>query len=181
MLYYAGIGSRNTPDIILNVFCEIGKALALKDYVLRSGRADGADSYFETGAVSVNGTCEIFLPWNGFQKNSALANHKAYVFDKLDKTQQTAALDSVNQYHPNPKALSFGAKKLMARNYCQLFGLTPDSEKSSFVICYTSDGLASGGTGQAIRMAKDAGIPVFNAHDYESHPEDFLNFILRQI
>lgn len=180
-MYYAGIGSRNTPVSILNAFMELGKLLAEKGYVLRSGRADGADSYFEKGAVSAGGGCEIFLPWKSFQSNSKLASYPAIVFDTMDKRQQSAALESVNHYHPNPGALSVGARKLMARNYCQLFGTSPESAASDFVICYTSDGLASGGTGQAIRMASDANIPVFNAHGYESHPDDFITLVLSNI
>ena len=180
MRYYTGIGSRNTPDSILRAFYEIGFRLG-HDFVLRSGRADGADSYFEKGAVDAGGRCEIFLPWRDFQKNSALATCPAYVFDSLCKQQRDAALASVNRYHPNPNALTSGAKKLMARNYCQLFGVAPDSEKSAFVICYTSDGLASGGTGQAMRMAEEAGIPVFNAHGYEDHPEQFIAQIIQHV
>lgn len=181
IMYYAGIGSRNTPVSILNAFMELGKLLAEKGYVLRSGRADGADSYFEKGAVSAGGGCEIFLPWKSFQSNSKLASYPAIVFDNLDTRQKDAALASVTKYHPNPGALSVGARKLMARNYCQLFGTSPESEPSGFVVCYTSDGLASGGTGQAIRMTSDANIPVFNAHGYESHPDDFITLVLSNI
>ena len=163
------------------MFAELGKKLVEHGHILRSGRADGADSYFEKGAREANGTCEIFLPWKSFQSNSNLASYPAIVFDDLDARQKEAALASVTKYHPNPKALSFGAKKLMARNYCQLFGTSPESEPSGFVVCYTSDGLASGGTGQAIRMASDANIPVFDAHGYESHPDDFITLVLSNI
>lgn len=31
-----------------------------------------------------------------------------------------------------------------------------------FVLCWTKDGKASGGTGQAMRIAKDKNIPIFN-------------------
>ena len=47
--YYAGIGSRNTPKEVLDVFESIGKYLALQGFVLRSGGADGADRAFERG------------------------------------------------------------------------------------------------------------------------------------
>ena len=33
-MYYAGIGSRNTPVVILNMFQELGRSLAEKGYVL---------------------------------------------------------------------------------------------------------------------------------------------------
>ncbi len=32
----------------------------------------------------------------------------------------------------------------------------------SFVVCWTIGGKISGGTGQALRIAKDLGIPIFN-------------------
>ena len=33
---------------------------------------------------------------------------------------------------------------------------------SNFVVCYTPDGKASGGTGQAIRIAEYYNIPIYN-------------------
>lgn len=170
-MYYAGIGSRQTPEAILQVFEQIGEGFAQKGLTLRSGRADGADSYFETGARRAGGDCEIFLPWASFQKNSPLGAYPGIVFSSLSKEQTQAAINSVRHFHPCPQNLSQGALKLMARNYCQLFGTSPDSEASAFVVCYTNDGKASGGTGQAIRMAEAADIPVLNAHGCS--PEDF--------
>lgn len=181
MYYYAGIGSRQTPETVLCAFYQIGKELARKGFVLRSGRADGADSYFEEGARDTGGTCEIFLPWKGFRNNCPLSLHPGTVFDDLSGIQKERALASVRRYHPNPAALSKGALKLMARNYCQLFGTGQDSSPSSFVICYTADGKASGGTGQAIRMAQDASIPVFNAHGFERDPAGFVRIIREHV
>ena len=41
MIYYAGIGSRETPETILGAFTELGRRLASYNCVLRSGRAGG--------------------------------------------------------------------------------------------------------------------------------------------
>lgn len=49
----------------------------------------------------------------------------------------------------------------MRRNGCQVLGLELD-KPSNMVICYTPDGLPSGGTGQAIRIAESYRIPVIN-------------------
>ena len=65
------------------------------------------------------------------------------------------------KYHPNWDNLSQGAKKLMARNACQVFGITGD-QPVDFIICWTPNGEITGGTGQALRIAKDFNIPVFN-------------------
>lgn len=177
MVYYAGIGSRETPKCVLDMFFEIGKKLARMGCVLRSGRADGADTAFETGCADANGKSEIFIPWASFQKRHPLAGLPAFVFDRLDPATQETALASVDRYHPAPQRLSQGAKKLMARNYCQIFGPFIAAPNSDFVVCYTKDGKASGGTGQAMRMAEDADIKVFNAHGYEDRPEEFINMV----
>ena len=85
----------------------------------------------------------------------------------------------MKKYHPAPDRLSAGALKLMARNYCQMFGSSTQAPSSSFVVCYTVDGKATGGTGQAMRMAADAGIPILNAHGYENTPDAFVEHVIR--
>ena len=53
MFYYAGIGSRETPQEFLNLFTRVAKYLSTKDCVLRSGGAKGSDKAFELGAHCV--------------------------------------------------------------------------------------------------------------------------------
>ena len=65
MLYYAGIGSRETPEHVIHWMHIIGEQLAEK-WVVRSGFADGADKAFCYGAETGNGEMEIYLPWAGF-------------------------------------------------------------------------------------------------------------------
>ena len=178
MIYYAGIGSRETPETILGAFTELGRRLVHYNCVLRSGRAGGADSAFERGCIEAGGQAEIFTPWAGFPKGSDLADRPAILFDRIEPAQKQKALASIEQYHPAPDKLSYGARKLMARNYCQMFGKSVSSPASSFVVCYTKDGRASGGTGQAIRMAEDAGIQVFNAHGCENCPDAFVEEVI---
>jgi hypothetical protein len=49
----------------------------------------------------------------------------------------------------------------MARNAMQVLG--PDLKTpSKFVICWTLEGKEIGGTSQAIRIAKDFSIPIYN-------------------
>jgi len=54
-IYYAGIGSRQTPDWCLKIFEELGAKLAEEGYILRSGHAEGSDMAFEKGCNKVNG------------------------------------------------------------------------------------------------------------------------------
>ena len=177
MLYYAGIGARETPESILNSFHQLGEALGKMGYVLRSGRAPGADTYFEKGAIKAQAVTEIYVPWKGFPQDSELARLPAIEFESLDKDWQTCAFASVYRWHPAPLRLSNSVKKLLARDYCQLFGKNNQDKISSFVVCYTKDGQASGGTGQAIRIAQDARIPVFNAYGFEGKPDEFVTIV----
>ena len=160
MGYYAGIGSRETPIEIKDKIKIIVDYLNKKDYVLRSGGADGADSFFEEYAKEK----EIFLPWKNFRGNkSTLYNPTVEAFNLAEK------------YHPNWSKVSYWGKKLMARNSHQVLGedlKTP----VEFVICWTKDGKATGGTGQAIRIAEDLKIPVYNLFY-----EDNLDKIFKEI
>jgi hypothetical protein len=63
ILFYAGIGSRQTPPDILAQMTRYAKRLQELGWVLRSGGAHGADTAFEHGAGDMK---EIFLPWPNF-------------------------------------------------------------------------------------------------------------------
>lgn len=173
-MYYAGIGSRRTPREVLEVFRIIGRYLASIGYVLRSGRADGADSAFELGARDYHGSCEIYLPWPSFQANTWLGrNYPGIVLDSIEPAQRELAYKSVQQFHPAPERLSQGAMKLQARDYCQITGKSTKACKSEFVVCWTDR--QTGGTSQAIRVAQSFGIPVFNFY----YAEDRNAFLRR--
>jgi len=148
--YYAGIGSRSTPEEIKEAMTQIAKELDRNGYTLRSGGADGADTAFENGASNNK---QIFLPWEKFNENSS------DLFEYKKEHEEIA-----EKHHPRFKHLKQGAKRLMVRNTAQIVGKSLDDELSSFVVCWTSDGNDSGGTGQAIRIAKSLGIPVFNLY-----------------
>ena len=152
-MFYTGIGSRETPLTILVEMREMAQHLA-HHYTLRSGGADGADSFFEQGA---DGNCEIFVPWNGF-------NGRSFIPFNMKR-----AMETVHDFHPAPHNLSQGAAKLMARNAAQVLGsAVDDSSKSAFVLFYAptfwtdADGNicdCSGGTGQAVRIAYNHEVP----------------------
>ncbi len=158
MKYYAGIGSRETPDDVLELMKHLASELANAGYTLRSGGADGADTAFEVGCKEAKGNMEIFLPWKGFNKNPS--PH----YD-IPKDAYTLA----QKFHPAWFRLSPAAQKLMARNIQQVLGKDLNTP-SLFVICYTKDGCINektrtketGGTGQAIALASSLDIPVFN-------------------
>lgn len=144
MLFYTGIGSRETPADVLATMKRIAEAMALKGWTLRSGAAPGADSAFEAGA---GGLKEIYVPWKGFNGSDST----------LLPTPE--AFELAAQFHPAWNRCKRGAKALHARNGHQVLGhdlKTP----SNLVICWTKDGLRGGGTGQALRIAEHHGILI---------------------
>lgn len=153
--YYAGIGSRKTPQDVIDLMTKISKHLNGKGYILRSGGASGADGAFENGAGERK---EIYLPWPGFNGNNSQYDGKQWKYKKIH-------LKLARKHHPVFDTLDSTQKKFMIRNSAQIIGKDTTDEPSSFVICYTPDGKASGGTGQAIRLARSMGITVYNLHD----------------
>lgn len=153
---YAGIGSRETPVNILGIITAFANKLAKAGFILRSGGADGADKAFEKGCDICSGKKEIYLPWKKFNEN----NSSLYLPYDIYQCN-TKAIKLANKYHPNWDNLSLGAKKMMIRNSHQIFGLEMNSPVN-FVVCWTKDGKDTGGTGQAIRMANNNNIPVYN-------------------
>ena len=103
---------------------------------------------------------EIFVPIDGFNGYFVWTNHR--VTDYIPES----AYKMAEKFHPTYNKLKPFTKKLMARNSMQIFG--PDmNDPVEFVICYTHDGKASGGTGQAIRIAEHYDIKVYNLHNVE--------------
>ena len=151
-MFYTGIGSRETPSGVLVTMQEIASELANRGYTLRSGGAKGADSAFEKGCISVNGSKQIYLPWNGFDGHYGID----YIVANNPKAEEVAA-----SFHPAWDKCSKGTKKMHTRNVYQLLGTTLGAP-SSIVICWTPGGQVVGGTGQAIRMATFFGITIIN-------------------
>lgn len=177
--YYAGIGSRLTPQNIQELMGEIASILENKDYILRSGHANGADMAFEIGVKDM-ANMEIYLPYDGF--NGGYSNHPSgsYYFiddDILNPNYEKAYASLI--YHPRGFKLSAPSKRMMIRNYFQIYGID-ESPKSEFVICWTPNGESVGGTSQAMRLAKKEMIPIYNlAVDFVDHSaNDIVDRIL---
>ncbi len=154
MKTYAGIGSTETPFEIGKLMTSIASKLETKGYILRSGGAEGADTFFENGVINPKKK-EIYLPWHKFN------NNKSQLY-----TPSKEAFELAKKYHPSFDYLSFGAKALMARNGYQVLGLDLNTP-SNMIICWTKNGKAIGGTGQALRIAKDYDIKIYNLHDLD--------------
>lgn len=137
-LIYAGIGSRQTPEPVLNDMVMIAVKLQENGYTLRSGGAKGADKTFEQGAGYRK---QIFRP----SQSAAHPEWKAHA----------------SAWHPAWDRCDDYARALHARNSPIMLGTNLD-DPVRFVVCWTADGKASGGTGQALRIAAGYEIPVFN-------------------
>lgn len=155
MKYYSGIGSRTLPEKIEEQIFRASIFLAERNYVLRSGGADGSDTAFEVGCDSVAGKKEIYLPWENFNHKKGIDSPKLETYKK--------AQEIASKYHPSWTYLKPYAKKFHTRNVYQVLGKDLHTPVE-FVVCYTQDGKASGGTGQAMRIAKKRGIPIFNLY-----------------
>lgn len=152
---YAGIGARNTPDNILQVMVKTGKLLAKDGLCCNTGMAQGADQAFARGACLGNGALKLCLPWASYEQETQQHLWGNITKVVVDPKLHTEAYLSVQKYHPNPANLKPAVVKLHARNYLIIEGV-------EFVVCYSPNGAPIGGTGQAIRMASDMEITIYN-------------------
>lgn len=149
MEYYAGIGSRETPSEILYSMEEIAEYMSSFDWTLRSGGANGADSAFEKMAKLK----EVYLPWKGFNRSNSplygILDTKVVEIsrkvwnDRFEKGGVVCSWDSLKET----------TKLMMIRNCYQILGQNL-TNPSKLVICWTKDGEETGGTGQALWLAK---------------------------
>lgn len=149
---YAGIGSRETPENVLHAMETFASYMGSTGHLLRSGAANGADSAFEYGC---KGKKEIYLPWlkyNDHESNNYIPSKKAYEIS--------------SKCHPAWERLNQAVQKLHASNAHIVLGKNCD-DPVDLVVCYTKEGKGAGGTGQALRIAKDYDIEVFDFGNYE--------------
>lgn len=166
--YYCGIGSRATPKDILEQMRGIADVLARAGYILRSGGAQGADTAFADGSDNKK---EIYMPWKDF--NGIDSSAPCYIYPPTKR-----AIEIAKQFHPAWNRCSQGAQKLHARNSHQVLGKDCNTP-SEFVICWHP---GSGGTMQAVRIAKHYKIPVYNLaeNDDQMAVETVLRLITRE-
>lgn len=143
---YAGIGSRETPHEILTYMTNLAAWLSHNGFNLRSGGARGADTAFANGASLKR----IFTPQEAEERPDWHALAK--------------------KFHPAWKSCSPYARLLHARNGPIVLGENLD-DPVDMTVCWTRDGVATGGTGQALRIAEAYNIPVFNLSKEYAHVE----------
>lgn len=147
-MYYTGIGSRGTPLEIGELETKLAEKLEEMGYTLRSGGAQGSDTYFEAGVKKLK---EIYIPWKSF--GLGIIPEYSEFADRL-----------IQSVHPAYEKLSQGAKKLHLRNVNQVLGQDLNTP-SKFLICWAptdKKGVPKGGTRTAWKIAEMYNIPRFN-------------------
>jgi predicted NAD-dependent protein-ADP-ribosyltransferase YbiA (DUF1768 family) len=166
---YAGIGSRETPQAVLDQMTEASKYLDSIGYTLQTGFTykdkvtgldeEGADKAFSDGTQN-----KILFGPSGIRKTVKGAT----TLEKYDESVTEKSNAIVEEIHPAPERLTPGAIKLMARNTNQIFGQDLNSAVD-FILFYAQETPGSirpkGGTGQAVEMARRKGIPTINMAD----------------
>jgi hypothetical protein len=167
---YAGIGSREAPAPVLDLIRLLASRLARSGWVVRTGLSPGADQAFYHGALDGGGGVELYLPWPGFQAGARVESDGEPVTE-LSQPSQAAYQLAARIYRawggPAWRELGAGQRALLARDAHQVLGPELD-DPVAHVVCWTADaGLdggdpRSGGTGQALRIAHEHSIEVFN-------------------
>ena len=152
-LIYAGIGSRATPGFVLADMTKMAGWLARTGWHLASGGADGADTAFAGGAPAGHRT--LYLPWPGYN------GHAGPDCRTLSRSALSASLDIAARLHPAWNRCSPAVRKLHARNAVVVLGANLDRPVDA-VVCWSPGGAVVGGTGMALRIAAERGVPVLN-------------------
>jgi hypothetical protein len=169
-MFYTGIGSRTTPQLVIDLMRKIGYVMAMRGYTLRSGGAEGADTAFADGwgdafVTDFNSEgvskykAEIYLPWEGFNYQFSTTEGRLIL-------DYEPAMEIVKNIHPNWDNLKSSVKYLHARNAHQVLGKDLETESEVVVFYAEPNGdSVKGGTRTAVELAKQCGIPVCNLHD----------------
>lgn len=181
--FYTGIGSRKTPIPVRQCMMQIGQALSLHGFCLRSGAAEGADKAFEDGIrftpqYSLTQLREIYLPWSYFNHEPTRPGY--IVAPHLPNYADAEAIAA--DIHPNWHACGQGAKKLHTRNVYQVLGLDLNTP-SQFCLFWAPPighgDQVKGGTNTAVQLARQYDIPRINLyhapHDNTKALWDYLN------
>ena len=169
MKYFAGIGSRDCPDWVVDVIDILSKVFVKEGLILRGGGATGSDDAFEMSYIKYGGEMEIYLPFEYFYGRSA--DGKTYLH-----LEHPGAYRIAKEFHPVWDKLLPNVKDIMARNSHQVLGKDLGTP-SDFICCYTKNGKEHGGTGQALRIARHFNIPILNIGCYNGYEEAVIGIL----
>lgn len=164
-LFYTGVGSRDTPEDILELMKGVASSLANKGYTLRSGGAAGADTAFEFGSIDSFVIPEIYLPWQYFSDRGRDEELESDITPLQSGSLWFDAIKIASEIHPNWGACSSGARALHTRNVFQVLGRDLKTP-SKFLVCWAkpSGESVKGGTRTAVELALQYDIPCYNMY-----------------
>lgn len=151
MKYYTGVGSRRTPENILDLIEKISTKLDGLGYTLRSGGAKGADIAFEVACTNKI----IYLPFKEYRPEDF------YHFGVTDEH-----IEYSMKFHPKPEYPTEFQKHYLGRNLYQVLGHNLKTP-SKFLIAWWNPEKPSG-TSHTARIAKAHNIPCFNLFDLKT-------------
>lgn len=182
---YTGIGSRDITGTETLELIALSKLLSTKGFLPRSGHAIGSDYAVEIGArygwSSLEVGPEIFLPYDGFNGGSTKRDPWLFNATKLPKYQEAQV--RLGSYHNLDRLKGF-ALAAHTRNMFQVLGSDLASPSKFLLVCADPTSKKSqqvkGGTGTAVRVALDLGVPVYNLRrtPFAELKEIFSNFTL---
>lgn len=172
--YYAAVGPNNlekaladagsplNADEVKQTITEVAEVLEQAGYTMVTGGEPGVESLF-SDAVKNTEKIKAYVP----SQSSYYTQKGALKFNLTEADNQ-----SVLDYHPVPSKLNDIAKRAVARYNCEVLGSREGgTKKVDFVLCagpLNRYRRTSGNYTQALRIAWDNDIPVFNLLDPDS-------------
>lgn len=157
---YTGVGSRETDHYANSDIAACANVLGRLGYMCCTGDASrGADSVFWNHAPPTQRVRFGPVGRKHYQPQVTVVSPKSDAY--------SLAVSIVSKLHPAWDYLDTFPRELHTRNTFQVLG-EHLSQPSEFLLCWTPDGAVekttkkTGGTGMAIRIANQYGIPVFN-------------------
>jgi hypothetical protein len=161
--WFAGVGSRETPEEILALMRLISQALYARGYALSSGDAEGADTAFYEGAVLSPHFhqlgARIYLAWNGVRNR--YHDPKNYFFDASKFPTWESANSIALEARGSWEGLGRGGIAMHTRNVFQIMGACLTEPVSSIVYWGIPVGKTEkvrGGTNTALQLAIKCGV-----------------------
>ena len=130
----------------------IGAWVLEAGFLLSTGNAPGSDQAFARGANRIDPhRVVLHLPWPRFESDSICKGNRVLVAGECRKYASVA-----ETHHPAWSRLSQGARKLMTRNVSIVDSVV------AVIALPNPERAGDGGTGQGMRVARAAGIPVID-------------------
>ena len=163
--WYAGVGSRETPEDIMELMRRISFALYAQGYALSSGDAEGADKAFYEGAVKSpyyqHLGARIYLAWNGVGKR--WHDPKNFFYDASQYPTWESAKSIAEECRGSWEGLGRGGIAMHSRNVYQIMGACLTDPVKSIIYWAKPVGKTEkvkGGTNTALQLAIKCEIPV---------------------